>query len=98
MGEAAAAPRNVLFATRSRVPVYRSAALSSMELADTVSGRFRRKKAPAGPKLLGMRRCDLDAVVTPHEDAVLGSSQMGDAHGEPYADRQQRQGERERCH
>ena len=38
---------------------------------------------------------NLDAIVASHQDAILGSAQMGDAHGEPYADRQQghREGE-----
>ena len=33
---------------------------------------------------------DLDAIVTAHQDAILGSPELGNAHGQPYADRQQR--------
>jgi hypothetical protein len=36
---------------------------------------------------------NLDAIVASHQDTILGSAQMGDAHRQPYADRQQ--GDRE---
>ena len=33
---------------------------------------------------------DLDAIVTSHQDTILGSPKLGNAHGQPYADREQR--------
>jgi hypothetical protein len=41
---------------------------------------------------------DLDAIVTSHQDTILGSPQLGNAHGQPYADRQQRDRKGERGH
>jgi len=32
---------------------------------------------------------NLDAIVASHQDTILGSTQMGDTHCQPYADRQQ---------
>ena len=40
-----------------------------------------------------MRHGNLDAIVASHQDTILGSAQMGDTHGQPYADRQQSDGE-----
>ena len=31
---------------------------------------------------------NLDAIVASHQDTILGSPEVGDAHGQPYADRQ----------
>ena len=41
---------------------------------------------------------NLDAIVAPHQDTILGSPQMGNAHGQPYADRQQGDGKCEGGH
>jgi hypothetical protein len=41
-------------------------------------------------KRLGVLREDLDAIAAPHQDAILGPSQMGNTHGEPNSYRQQR--------
>ena len=45
-----------------------------------------------------MRHGNLDAIVTSHQDTVLGSPKLGYAHGQPYADRQQRDRKGERRH
>ena len=37
-----------------------------------------------------MRHDNLDAIVTSHQDTILGSPELGNAHGQPYANRQQR--------
>ena len=36
---------------------------------------------------------NLDAIVASHQDAILGPAQMANAHSQPYADRQQSDGE-----
>ena len=33
---------------------------------------------------------NLDAIVASHQDTILGSPELGNAHGQPYADCQQR--------
>jgi len=42
---------------------------------------------------LNMRHGNLDAIVASHQHTILGSTQMGDTHGQPDTDRQQRQRE-----
>jgi len=42
---------------------------------------------------LNMRHGNLDAIVASHQYTILGSAQMGDTHGQPDTDRQQRQRE-----
>ena len=42
-----------------------------------------------------MWRGNLDAIVAAHQDAILGPSELGDADGEPDADRQQGDGKSE---
>src|ERR1700743_2958705 len=39
------------------------------------------------------RRGDAHAVAASHQHAILGAAQIGDAHGEPDADRKHRHGE-----
>lgn len=39
---------------------------------------------------------NLDAIVTSHQDTILGSPELGNAHGQPDADRQQRDRKGER--
>ena len=41
---------------------------------------------------------NLDAIVAPHQDTILGSPEVGNAHRQPDADRQQRHGEGESGH
>jgi hypothetical protein len=40
---------------------------------------------------------NLDAIVASHQDTVLGPAQMRNTDRQPYADRQERDGEREGC-
>jgi hypothetical protein len=50
---------------------------------------------PLGALPSGLTGGNLDAIVAAHQDTILGSSQVGYAHGEPNADRQQGHSERE---
>ena len=93
--QAGAEPRNAPSATRSRVPVYRSAAPSSMEAG--VAGRtgLTGQTRQPGLKLLEMRRGNAHAIAPPHQYAVLGLAQIRNAHGKPYSDGRQRDGKSE---
>lgn len=48
-----------------------------------------------GPARLILWHGNLDAIVASHQDAILGPAQMGNTHRQPYADRQQSDGERD---
>src|ERR1700753_3518227 len=82
---AATAPRNALSTAQSRVPVYRSAAPSSMEVTKAGcigSGEMGR----SGRKMLGRRGGNAHAVAPSHQHAILGPAQIRNIHGEPYSD------------
>ena len=49
--------------------------------------------AAACPIRLIMWHGNLDAIVASHQDAILGPAQMANTHSQPYADRQQGDGE-----
>jgi hypothetical protein len=51
-----------------------------------------------GPSTLVMWHDNLNAVVASHQDTILGSAEMGYAHRQPNADRQQGNREGERGH
>jgi hypothetical protein len=74
-------PRNALSAGQSRVPVYRSDAPSSMEAGLAVIGFAGPTGGPA--RTLGVGDGNADAIVTSHQDAILGPAQIRDAHGQP---------------
>jgi hypothetical protein len=93
-GEAGAGSRNALSAIRSRVPVYRSAAPSSME-AGCASRTGFSVKGPPDLEMLGVRRGNVRAIAPTHQHAILGLAQIRDAHGKPYSDRSQRDGKSE---
>src|SRR6266478_1830358 len=94
---AGAAPRNAPSAVRSRVPVYRSDAPSSMEAGDAWRIGFKGQTGPVWPEnaRLDMRRGNARAIALPHQHAVLGLAQIRNAHGEPYSDGRQRDGKGE---
>jgi len=82
--------------SRSRVPVYRSAGLSSMELGRAHRDRFEGQNRRFRAQLSAARdRRNLGAVAPAHQDAILGFAEFGDAHGKPYSDRGQCDGEGE---
>jgi hypothetical protein len=54
-----------------------------------------RANRPVCWKMLGMRGCNLCAIAAPHQHAILGPAQVGDAHDQPYSDRCQGDGEGE---
>src|ERR1700721_1888586 len=84
--EAATALRNALSTARRRVPVYRSAAPSSMESGPSRPYRTRANGRP-GRKMLDMRGGGYPhAVAPPHQHTVLGPAQIRNAHGEPQSD------------
>jgi len=93
--QAGTAPRNAPSAVRSRVPVYRSPAPSSMEAGDACQIGFKGQTGQPGRKMLDMGRGNARAVAPPHQHAVLGLAQIRDAHGEPNSDGRQRDGESE---
>src|SRR5216683_1444376 len=73
------------------VPVYRSAAPSSMEAR--YGGRIGlRQKGVCRLERLAVRCRNVRAIAPPHQHAVLGLAQVRNAHGEPYSDRGQRDG------
>jgi hypothetical protein len=90
--QAGAAPRNAPSATRSRVPVYRSAAPSSMEAGFASRLQFKGQSGRSSLKLLEMRCGNAGAITPAHQHAVLGLAQIRNAHGEPNPDRCQRHG------
>lgn len=93
----AAASRNAPSAAESRVPVYRSAAPSSMDADDAAKGDFAAEMGADPPlKALETSSGNVRAISSPHQDAILGLAQIGNAHGEPNSDRRQSRGEGER--
>jgi hypothetical protein len=90
--QAGAAPRHAPSAIRSRVPVYRSAAPSSMEAGFAIPLQFKGQIGRSSLKLLEMRRGNAGAIAPAHQHAVLGLAQIRNAHGEPDSDRRQRHG------
>src|SRR3984893_3344314 len=92
--QAGTAPRNAPSAVRSRLPVYRSAALSSMEAGGVSRAGLGAKRQP-GLKMLEMRRRDTRAIPPSHQHAVLGLAQIRDAHGQPDSNGGQRDGKSE---
>src|SRR5262249_46078669 len=76
---------------RSRVPVYRSAAVSSMEAGLPW-------RPVLGPILnSGSGRGNAHTIAPTHQNAVLGPPQVGNAPGKPDSGRRQRHGEGEGC-
>ena len=78
---------------RSREPVYRSGALSSMEVGNPSGDRFIGKNGRLG-RLLAVRHGGNPGVVpASHQHAILSLAQIGNAHRKPDSDRRQRHGE-----
>src|ERR1700676_4891920 len=95
---------------RSRVPVYRSGALSSMEVGSPGGDGFTGKMAVPVPnralvrakardcsltRLAARRHGNPGAVVATHQHAILGLAEVRNAHGKPNPDRRQCYRERE---
>src|SRR5258707_1295389 len=93
--QASAAPGNAPSAIRSRVPVYRSAAPSSMQADAANRVGFKDETGRSGLKLLEMRRGNTCAIAPPHQHEVMGLAQIRDDQGEQYSDRRKRDCERE---
>ncbi len=87
--QAGATPRNALSAIRSRVPVYRSAAPSSMEAGFASRLQFKGQSGRSCLKPL-MHCGNAGAIAPAHQHAVLGLAQIRNAHGEPDSDGRQR--------
>src|SRR3954470_16480354 len=102
-------PGMPFFPGRRRVPVYRSEGLSSMEAGRRSEERFGAKKGAFRATRYFAWGCFRDflaaaghlgnpgGVAAAHQDAVLGATELGDADGEPDADRGQRDCERKGC-
>src|SRR3954451_1164758 len=85
-------PENAPFPIRCRVPVYRSPAPSSMAAETGGFGQFPHQTPPWSGSAL--RHGNAGAIAAAHQYAILGFAQIGDAHGEPDADPDQRHRER----
>src|SRR3954466_6350401 len=86
---------------RSRSPDERSDIRGNYQIPPRISLRSSRLRARAFFETAARlpSACDLGnpgAVATAHQDAVLGAAEIGDAHGEPDADRGQCDRERQR--
>jgi hypothetical protein len=66
-----------------------------MEVGRTGSVRFHARFG-SGEGPLEVLRGNANAIAPPHQYAILGPAQIGDAHREPYPDRRQRDGKSER--
>src|SRR5260370_3764910 len=66
-----------------------------MEAADACRIGFKCQTDRSGPKTLDMRGGNARAIAPPHQHAILGLAQIGNADGEPYSDGRQRDGKSE---